>query len=87
MAVRPLGKVQSEDGFQDDAFTRQFVLDKLTHYSEMLREYDAGTVTRVATRTELAGFMENWLETLVELDELQCTGDGCRLCAKGVADA
>ena len=69
MAVRALGKV-NEENFQDDAFTRQHVIDKLAHYAELRRQLDAGETTLTSSRGEITGFIDGWLGTLCELDEL-----------------
>ena len=56
--------------FREDAFTKQFVLDKLTHFAELRRQHDAGTVNATVSRAELCDFIDNWLATLCEIDEL-----------------
>lgn len=61
---------KTDEAFQDDAFTKQFVMDKLTHYGELLRQLDAGETTLTSSRAEIAGFFENWLARLCEIDEL-----------------
>lgn len=79
MAVRSLGKVDANN-FEEDAFTKQFVVDKLTHLSARLAEITASNMAGL--RVETLGFIDTWLQTLVELDELQCTGEGCSLCRR-----
>lgn len=69
MAVARLAPTTDQE-FQDDAFTKQFVLDKLTHYSELRRQLDAGETTLTSSRAEITSFLENWLGRLCEIDEL-----------------
>jgi hypothetical protein len=67
--MRAVGQ-KTDQEFQDEAFTRQFVLDKLGHFSELRRQHDEGTVNATVSRAELSTFIDHWLGTLCELDEL-----------------
>lgn len=67
MAVAELEEVTD---FTEDAFTRQHVMDKITHYRELLRQLDAGETTLTSSRREIQEFFDNWLGRLCEIDEL-----------------
>lgn len=86
MAMRAIG-AKTDQEFQDEAFTRQHVMDRLAHFAEMLRQHDEGMVNASVSRAELCSFLDAWLGTLVEVDELQCTGEDCSLCRKEAGHA
>lgn len=68
MAVRLAPKTDQD--FQDEAFTRQFVDDKLAHYREVLLQRKAGVV-HTPSLPDVRRSLNTWLDELCALAEIR----------------
>jgi hypothetical protein len=55
------------DQFETDAFTRQFVLDKIGHWRELLLQHEEGLTNCTLTREDIWRALDQWLDELTEI--------------------
>lgn len=60
---------KTDQGFQDEAFTRQFVLDKIAHYRELRAQHLKGVNT--PSWEEIGRSLNVWLDELCALAEIR----------------
>lgn len=56
-----------QDGFEEDAFSRQQVMDKLRHWREHLVAHDRGLTNCILARGEIVRELDKWLDELIDL--------------------
>ena len=62
---------KTDQQFQDEAFTRQFCMDKLAHWRELLLQHDEGLTNKTLTRAEILRSLNTWLDELAAVAEIR----------------
>lgn len=62
-----LAPKKTEEAFEQEAFTRQHVMDKLAHWRELLLQHDEGLTNCLLTRDEITRTIDKWLDELNEI--------------------
>lgn len=57
--------------FEEDAFTRQQIMDKLTHWWSHLDEINRGVTNCTLTRSWVLVEMDRWLDELAQVAEIR----------------
>lgn len=61
---------QTDQEFQEEAFTRQFVMDKLAHHRELFLQAKAGVVN-TPTLADVRRSLNKWLDELCGVAEIR----------------
>lgn len=62
----PLAPKTDQDE-QDEAYSRQFVMDKLAHWRELWMQHLEGLVNRTLTQEDIWRQIDMWLDELIEI--------------------
>lgn len=60
---------RTDQDFQDEAFSKQFCMDKLSHYWELRQQQREGLVNATLTEGEIEAKFDMWLAELTSVTE------------------
>lgn len=64
---------KTDQQFQEEAFTRSFIEQKIADYALMLKQWDEGAFTEEVERGSIERSLNKWLDELCGVAELRWT--------------